>query len=238
MHKDCIILAGGLGTRLQDAVPDKPKCLADINGKPFLNYLCKQIKKNHICKVIFSVGYKKEMVKDYILTHRDEFNFAFDFAEEEEPLGTGGAIVNALQYTDTEDVLIVNGDTLFDVNLDDLIAWQQTKMGDVTIALKYMEHADRYGLVHLDENNLVYQFSEKKEGASGFINGGVYSLFRHSFLNINFPKKFSFEKDYLEKYTKEREFIGMLSDGYFIDIGIPSDYEKAKNDFKTLFAEQ
>lgn len=236
MHKDCIILAGGLGTRLRESVPDKPKCLADINGKPFLYYLCKHLKKHHFCKIIFSVGYQKDMVKDYIMSHRDEFPFAFDFAEEEKPLGTGGAILNALPYSDTEDVFIVNGDTFMDVNLDQLLNFQQTKMADCTIALKPMSEADRYGLVSINEQFQVEGFEEKKPGASGLINAGVYCLYRNSFLNIPFDKKFSFEKDYLEKYLNERDFFGYVSDGYFIDIGIPTDYARAQNEIPSLFS--
>lgn len=235
MHRDCIILAGGMGTRLQTIVNDKPKCLADIDGKPFLTYLAKHLSKYHFCKVIFSVGYKKEMVIDYVMNHRDEFPFAFDFAEENEPLGTGGAIMNALTFSDTEDFFVMNGDTFFDVNFDEMIALQQAKMGDCTMALKPMKIADRYGIVNINQDQIVTGFEEKKIGASGLINGGVYCIFRNSFLNIPFPEKFSFEKDYLEKMINERDMIGFIQDNYFIDIGIPEDYERAQTEIPQLF---
>jgi D-glycero-alpha-D-manno-heptose 1-phosphate guanylyltransferase len=229
-HKDCIILAGGLGTRLQSVLPDKPKCLADINGKPFLSYLAAYISKFHFCKVVFSVGYKKEMIIDYVLSHREEFNFAFDFAEETEPLGTGGAIVNAMPYTNEDDVFVMNGDTFFAIDFDNMLHTQQTKMADCTIALKPMTHADRYGLVTTDKDDTITGFEEKKIGASGLINGGIYCLFKKSFLNIPFEKKFSFEKDYLEKHLLERDIFGYKEDAYFIDIGIPEDYQKAQTE--------
>lgn len=235
MHKDCIILAGGMGTRLQSVVNDKPKCLAEVNGKPFLSYIAAHLSKYHFCKVIFSVGYKKEMVMDYVMNHRDEFKFAFDFAEENEPLGTGGAILNALPYSDTEDFFVVNGDTFFDVDFDKMIEFQQSKMSDCTLALKPMQKADRYGLVHINNAEQITGFEEKKENGSGLINGGVYCIYRNSFLNIPFEQKFSFEKDYLEKFISERDMYGFVQDKYFIDIGIPEDYNRAQTEIPSLF---
>lgn len=224
-----------MGTRLQSVVNDKPKCLADIDGKPFLSYICQHLAKYHFCKVIFSVGYKKDMVKDYVLSHRDEFRFAFDFAEEEEPLGTGGAILNALPYSDTEDFFVINGDTFFDVDFDEMTTFQQSHMADCTMALKPMQQADRYGLVKVNEGGQVTGFQEKKAGASGLINGGVYCIYRNSFLNIPFPKVFSLEKDYLEKMLNERDMFGLVQDRYFIDIGIPADYLRAQTEIPALF---
>lgn len=235
VHKDCIILAGGMGTRLQAVVNDKPKCLADINGKPFLSYLAKYLRRFHFDRVIFSVGYKREMIIDYVRMHPEEFPFAYVFAEEEEPLGTGGAVLNAMQYCQMDDVVVLNGDTFFDVDLDQLFLYQKAKMADCTLALKPMQQADRYGLVELDEQHFITGFTEKQAGASGLINGGVYCLFRHSFINIPFERKFSFEKDYLEKFINERDIAGLVHDGYFIDIGIPEDYARAQQELPQLF---
>jgi len=229
-NKDCIILAGGMGTRLQSVVADTPKCLADLNRKPFLSYLCAHISKFNFRKVVFSIGYKKEMIIDYITKHPDEFPFEYSFAEEDEPLGTGGAILNAISHCETEDVFVMNGDTFFDVDFDAMLAFQQSKMADCTLALKPMEHADRYGLVKINEDMIVTGFEEKKPNASGLINGGIYCIFRSSFINIPFERKFSFEKEYLEKFITERNLAGFIQDTYFIDIGIPEDYEKAKRD--------
>jgi D-glycero-alpha-D-manno-heptose 1-phosphate guanylyltransferase len=229
-HKDCIILAGGMGTRLQSVVNDKPKCLADINGKPFLSYLAQHIKKYAFRKVVFSVGYKKEMIIDYVSNHPDEFPFDIAFAEENEPLGTGGAILNAIPFCETEDIFVMNGDTFFDVDLNAMHEFQRTKMADCTLALKPMHNADRYGLVKLNDDSMVTGFEEKQVGASGLINGGIYCLFKSSFINIPFEHKFSFEKDYLEKFISEREMAGFIQDHYFIDIGIPEDYERAQHE--------
>ncbi len=237
MQKDCIILAGGLGTRLQSVVSEQPKCLADIAGKPFLYYLCNYLQPFQLNKVVFSVGYKKDMVIEFMNQVKNQFNFQIAFAEETEPLGTGGAVLNALEYCDTEDFFVLNGDTLFDVDLNALLDWQQTRMADCTLSLKPMSNADRYGMVSLNEDHIITAFQEKKENSSGYINGGVYCLFRNSFLNIPFEKKFFFEKDYLEKYLYEREITGWVQDKYFIDIGIPTDYQKAQTEIPNLFQE-
>lgn len=230
--KDCIILAGGMGTRLQSVVADKPKCLADINGKPFITYLCQHLKKFAINKVIFSVGYKMEMIMDYVQLHPNEFPFNIAYAEENEPLGTGGAVLNAMPHCITEDVFVLNGDTFFDVDLNALHEFQQSKMADCTLALKPMAEADRYGLVNLNDESMITGFEEKRSGSSGLINGGVYCVFKPSFLSIPFEQKFSFEKDYLEKFINERQMAGFIQDNYFIDIGIPEDYERAQREMK------
>lgn len=192
MHRDCIILAGGMGTRLQSVVNDKPKCLAEVNGKPFLYYICQHLSKYHFCKVIFSVGYKKEMVIDYVMSHRDEFKFAFDFAEEDEPLGTGGAILNALQYSDTQDFFVINGDTFFDVNYDEMSFWQENKMADCTLALKPMQNADRYGLVNMNDESQIIGFEEKKNWIIRAYQWRCLLYFQKLIFKYPFPSKILF----------------------------------------------
>lgn len=229
MLADVIILAGGFGTRLQSVVADRPKCMAAIHGKPFLYYLCKYLEAYQPRKVIFSVGYLKEQVIDYITT--TPWGFAYDFAEELEPLGTGGAVRYSLTKSDTDDFFVLNGDTFFDIDLNAMLAFQKSMMADATLALKPMHQADRYGLVEIQDDQSILSFKEKQIGSSGLINGGVYCVYRKGFDSIPFPEKFSFEKDYLEPFINQRNFFGLVKDAYFIDIGIPEDYEKAQHDF-------
>ena len=212
-------------------------CLQKINGRPLLEYIALYFRKYHICKVIFSISNYKEAFKEYILTNRDTFSFAFDFAESDEYLGSGTAISNALQYSDTPDVLIMQGHHFFDVNLDDLIAWQQTKMGDVTLALSFQESTQSHLCTHLNSDNHTTEFSAGESKKSGLIAGGVYCMFRPSFLNINFPQPFSFKNDYLKKYLKERDFIGMISEGLFVDIRRKEDIKRAEEEFPVFFKE-
>ncbi len=93
-------------------------------------------------------------------------------------------------------------------------------------------------LLNLDETNLIVSFKEKQFYEKGLINGGVYALNTEKFLNNNLPEKFSFEKDYLEKFVSERKMYGLIQDEYFIDIGIPEDYEKAQEELKPVASPQ
>src|SRR4026208_2003950 len=115
MVKEAIILAGGLGTRLRDKVPDLPKCMAPVAGRPFLFYVINYLRSQGIEKFIFSIGYKYEIIEEYLNSQFPTLNY--ECSVEAEPLGTGGAIQLALNKTTEQDLLIVNGDTLFRVDL-------------------------------------------------------------------------------------------------------------------------
>lgn len=228
MHKDCIILCHKTDEN------GNLYCLKKINGKPFIDYVATYLRKFHICKVIFSISTEKDQFKEYILGNREHFSFAFDFAEQSPEDNNGKSVMRALQYSDTPDVLIISGHTYFDVNIDDLIAWQQTKMGDVTSALSYQENTNNYIKAHLNEENMIHEFSSGTD-KSGLILGGTHCIFRPSFLNINFADNFSFEDDYLKKHLSERDLIGMISEGTFIDISQEHFVKKAEQDFPSIF---
>ena len=199
--KEAIILAGGLGTRLRSAVPDLPKCMAPINGKPFIAFVIDHLQKQGIEKFILSLGYKSEAIIEFIIKEYSYKNF--QFVIEDEPLGTGGAIKLACSKTTTENVIATNGDTLFKVKLDKLFSLHQQQNAECTLSLKPMLNFERYGVVELKENNSILSFKEKQFYEQGLINGGLYALNVQSFLQKDFSEKFSFEKDYLEKYFKK-----------------------------------
>jgi D-glycero-alpha-D-manno-heptose 1-phosphate guanylyltransferase len=127
-----------------------------------------------------------------------------------------------------EQVLIMNGDTLFDADLEAFSGFHLEHSSACTVALKPMKDSDRYGVVQLDEQGIIRQFNEKSWYAESLINAGVYALDREEFLSLPLPDKFSFEKDYLEKYSSTGRFFGFVQDKYFIDIGIPEDFQKAQ----------
>jgi D-glycero-alpha-D-manno-heptose 1-phosphate guanylyltransferase len=225
MIKECIILAGGLGTRLRSAVPDLPKCMAPVAGKPFLSFVIDHCITQGIGRFIFSLGYKHEMISGWL---DDQYpGVAKKYVIEEEPLGTGGAIQLACRQAEEKDVLVLNGDTLFKVQLPALARFHRQHNAACTLVLKPMQHFERYGVVELQGNGAVKNFQEKKYYESGFINGGAYALDAAAFLAEGLPGKFSFEKDYLEQLYTVRPMYGVVQDAYFIDIGIPEDYEKA-----------
>ncbi|HVZ96010.1 MAG TPA: nucleotidyltransferase family protein [Chitinophagaceae bacterium] len=231
MIKEAIILAGGLGTRLRSVVSDVPKCMAPVNGNPFLYYVLSHLRKEGITDFIFSLGYKSGDIIDYIESSSDQLTIKnYQFSTEKEPLGTGGAIRLALEKTSGENVIIVNGDTLFSIDVNAISNFHLRQDADCTLCLKPMKNFDRYGVVELNSDQSIRSFKEKHFYPSGLINGGVYALNIARFKQETFPEKFSFEKDYLEKFTGKRKFYGIEQDRYFIDIGIPEDYERAQKE--------
>lgn len=235
---EVIILAGGLGTRLRSVVNEVPKCMAPIAGKPFLWYILESLTKYNVSKVVLSVGYLREVIFQWIDKVKDEFSFNFDYAIEEEPLGTGGGIRLALEKVKNDDVVVLNGDTFFDVDFDNLLSCHKKGNKSITLALKPMAQFDRYGTVDFNtEDRTITQFNEKQYCEKGLINGGVYIINHQISLFEGLPKKFSFEISILEKECKKGRLQGVVQEGYFIDIGIPEDYQKANKEFPLYFKE-
>ena len=232
---DVIILAGGLGTRLRSVVSELPKSMAPVNGKPFLFYLLKALSKYQIRKVVLSVGYRHECIVEWVRENGRDFPFDIDFAVEETPLGTGGGIRFALEKCSSDAVCVINGDTFFDVDLERLSKEHEQSGKLLTMAMKHLKNFDRYGTVSLDKSGAVTGFNEKRFCEDGYINAGVYMVSDRSLLK-NMPEKFSFETDFLQPKVAEGLVHGCVSDGYFIDIGIPQDYAKANEDFKDFEA--
>lgn len=228
---EVIVLAGGLGTRLRSVVSEVPKCMAPVAGKPFLWYLLKYLTRYDVSKVILSVGYLRGVIFDWVEEVKDDFPFHFDYAIEEEPLGTGGGIRLALNKATTSDVVVLNGDTYFDVNLEELMKNHRLYSSAVTLALKPMCDFDRYGRVVIDNmDKRIVEFKEKEYCKEGLINGGIYVINRLEPIFEGLPKKFSFETAVFEPQCKLGKLFGVVQDGYFIDIGIPEDYKKAQEE--------
>lgn len=224
---EAIILAGGFGSRLKSVVPNIPKPMALINDKPFLGYLFEYLLRNNVCKVILSVGYKYESIIEYFGTRYKDITIAYSI--EDEPLGTGGGIKKALELVHSDNVFILNGDTFFDISLDCLQRKHIDNDADLTLSLKPMKAYDRYGTV-IVEMDRVISFEEKQFKNSGNINGGIYIAKSTLFDKIDLPTKFSFELDFMENYVESLKIYTYSADRYFIDIGIPEDYEKARRE--------
>lgn len=229
---EAIVLAGGLGTRLREAVPDLPKCMAPVAGKPFLSHVIDALRMQGVERFIFSLGYMAEVIEKYLQEHYPTLSYTV--ALEEEPLGTGGAIQLAIQQAQTENILVANGDTLFRIQAKELFAVHEKNKAECTLALKPMLNFERYGVVEIENSNKIISFKEKQFYKEGLINGGIYLVNKTALLSRNLPTKFSFEKDYLEAFCSEGKFYAAIQEGYFIDIGIPEDYNKAQSDLKSI----
>jgi D-glycero-alpha-D-manno-heptose 1-phosphate guanylyltransferase len=233
MIRQAIVLAGGFGTRLQKVVQDVPKPMALINGRPFLDYQLNYLKSFGIEHIIFSVGYKHEHISGFF---GDSYQgLKIDYAVEKEPLGTGGGIRLAFENVSDELALVVNGDTLFEVNLQDFYHKHIQANAAISLALRQVADVSRYGSVEVDSGGRIRGFTEKgsKSGA-GLINGGVYLIEKDFFARNNFPEKFSMEQDAFEQYYQKEALYGFTYDAYFLDIGIPEDYQKAQDEFRQL----
>lgn len=232
MIREAIVLAGGLGTRLRAELPDIPKCLAPVAERPFLFHVINYWRSQGVERFVFSLGYKHEQIQEYLAKYfptlpREE-------VIEQEPLGTGGAIVKALQSCQQPHVLVLNGDTLFKGDLHAAARLHQEQSAACTLLLKSLENFDRYGVVNTDTKGQVLRFLEKQPTKAGKINAGVILVDRHKMLEEELPEKFSFEKDFLERMVGERRFMGLAQDVYFRDIGIPDDFWLADRELRPL----
>ena len=228
---EAIVLAGGFGTRLSHVVSDVPKPMAPVNSQPFLQYILNDLIKKGIDHIVIAVGYKKEIIMNYFgCEYRGTL---IEYSCEDTPLFTGGAIKKALYCCKEEDVFIINGDTYFDVNLHDMMDAHKNKQATLTVAVKQMKEFDRYGKIEANNNDRIIAFSEKQFCELGIINGGIYIIKKEALHCIECDK-FSFEKDYMEKYVLEIPMYTYESKGYFIDIGIPDDYYKSQEDLKKV----
>ncbi|GAA4308533.1 nucleotidyltransferase family protein [Compostibacter hankyongensis] len=232
MTSTAIVLAGGLGTRLRGVVNDLPKCLAPVAGRPFLYYVLRQLRAQGIRKVILSLGHRHEQVTEWCRQHGQ--GLSLQYVIEPEPLGTGGAIRYALEYAGENDVFVLNGDTYFPVDLGKMYALHHEKQALVTLALKPMRAFSRYGSVQADAEQRITGFAEKQFVENGLINGGIYLLQREKLLGLSLPEKFSFENEFLVPGTGQYPFFGYTEDAYFIDIGVPEDYERAQREMKEV----
>ena len=229
--REAIILAGGFGTRLRSVVSDVPKPMAPVAGKPFLAYVLDRLKGQGYSHIVLATGYLHEKVEEYFGM---EYNgLAIDYARELSPLGTGGAIVNAMQHCTEECVTVLNGDTMFDIDHEELCRRSDEWHAPLTAVLRWVPDAGRYGTVEVDDSGLITAFSEKDPSTgSGYINGGIYRLQRSLLDGYAIGAPFSFEKEVLQALGKP--FRAYAADGYFIDIGIPEDYQRAQTELPKI----
>jgi len=227
---DAIILAGGQGTRLRAVVNDRPKVLAPVHGRPFLDIIMNALENSDIVElVVLAIGYMAEQVIEEYGRNR-EYPFDIRFSIEEKLLGTGGGIKKALSLTTTEQVLVLNGDSYAEVDLNEFVAFHDKIGAAMTMAVVSVDNATRFGRVFLDKTGRVVSFQEKSaDGEGGYINAGVYLFERRLFDSITMDSAISLERELLPQFIKKGVY-GFFTKGKFLDIGTPESY-RISNDY-------
>lgn len=229
---EAIILAGGSGSRLRSVSGDLPKPMMPLCGRPFLSYLLQNLLNAGIQRIVLSVGHRHEVISSYF--GNDYKGISIAYCVDEIPLGTGGALTKALRLTSEQNLLVLNGDSYYGIDMAAVFRYHTELHGDVTIALKQLDECSRFGTVSVQDDRIV-SFREKGVSGSGYINSGIYVVNRRIVKAMPVGETFSFETDVLEKIVTTKLVLPYFSNAYFIDIGTPDDYRRAELDFKGMF---
>jgi D-glycero-alpha-D-manno-heptose 1-phosphate guanylyltransferase len=230
-----IILAGGLGTRLRPRVNRIPKPMAAIAGRPFLCWLLDRLAQEGFRRIILSVGYGRAAIMNGLRSRHG--NIELDYAVEEQPLGTGGAIRHAmlLLTPGLRSVWVMNGDTISALRHQEMLAAHAASSAHMTMALARIADASRYGAVVVRDNRVVSFATGGMPGAA-VINSGTYLLSPKLFAGADWPEEFSFERDFLP-WAMDRVHVGLFETaGWFLDIGIPEDFDRAQTELPVEFS--
>lgn len=223
---DVIILCGGLGKRLRPVISDRPKVLAEIDGKTFLEILIDDLLEQGFKNIILCTGYLKEQIKNHFNYEKD---FNVIFSEENTPLGTGGALKNARKLIKSDPFIVMNGDSICKPNFNDFLNFHFNEKPLMSMVLTRSQNTGDYGNVVLDESNRIVSFKEKIENKGEcLINAGVYLMQKDIFSYMPEEDKFSLEYDLFPKIVNEKCY-GFITGSELIDIGTPERYEKAIN---------
>jgi D-glycero-alpha-D-manno-heptose 1-phosphate guanylyltransferase len=221
---EVIILAGGFGTRLKKEVPNLPKPMAPIAGRPFLEILLKSLSEKGFSRIILSLGYMSEKIVNYF---GDNFlGMDLIYVIEDRPLGTGGAIRKSLEKCNDDHVLVLNGDTFIDIDVKGIEEQWQKYSVPIIVACTVPDTL-RYGRLKVN-NGRVTGFSEKNMSGEGLINAGCYLLPVNLLEKYPEGESFSFETDFLYDAVNKYRFDCFMLQSVFIDIGVPEDFERAQ----------
>lgn len=224
-----VILAGGLGTRLQSVVSDKPKVLAEVLGRPFLAYLLDQISLAGGRKVVICTGYMGGQVRERLGDISS--SLCLLYSREEEPLGTGGALRLALPCLCSDTILVMNGDSYMDTDLCAYVDWFFRQSREAALLLTKVLDTARYGKVTVGQDENITAFDEKgRSSGAGWINAGMYLMKKSLIASIPVGRAYSLEREFFPTLAGRRLF-GFRAEGRFIDIGTPKSYAMAEDFF-------
>ena len=221
-----LILAGGQGSRLKEVAGSTPKPMMPVAGKPFLEHLVAKLRFFGLMDIVIAVGYQAHVIQDYF-GDGQRFGVKIAYSTEADPLGTGGAIKNAQNLLDGQRFFVLNGDSYLDFNYKQAVYEHETNNAMATLALASVPDTSRYGSIKISPVKQIMAFTEKNQQGPGLINGGIY-LFEREIFNYIEKGKISLENDVIVTLIGNRLY-GVVTDGYFIDIGIPKDYLELAN---------
>ena len=231
---DVIILAGGLGSRLAPRIGGKPKVLAPVNGKPFLEFLFRWLSSQGAKKIILSLGYLADQVIEYI-EKNEKYDMKIVYAVENRQLGTAGALSFVSEYIENYPAIVINGDSFVSADFCNLIEFHKTSSALVTILSALVGDVKRFGEIKVSGNADIVSFREKgNNSSSGYINAGIYVM---SYEALDFVKTFdigSLEIDVFSqlKLGDLKAYRGKFD---FIDIGTPQSYERSSEVLRPYF---
>ncbi len=223
---DAVILCGGLGTRLRERVSDRPKALAPVGGRPFLDIIVEDLLRQGFRRVIFCVGHLKEQI---IARYRARHDGEFMFSQEDMPLGTGGALRKALTLIRSDPILVMNGDSFCRVEFDKLYKCHLDRSAAATLVLTPPEERRDGGMVRLNEAHQILSFAEKPDNTAPrcFINAGIYLLNPEVLGLASLMPPFSLERDVFQTLVVTQACFGYVVDSPLVDIGTPERYREA-----------
>lgn len=225
---EAIVLAGGLGTRLASLLPAQPKCLAPVLGRPFLFHLLDLLRGQGVRRIVLALGFRADQIVAALETYPHS-DLELACVTETAPLGTGGALRNALDSARGDRFLVLNADSYLPFNLQDLLAFHETGGWKASLLSAQMNDAGRYGLLSLGGGGRILDFCEKKPGSSGPVNAGVYLIERDILAALPQHTQLSLEKDVMPGLAARGELGAMVVTGSFLDIGTPEDYARAED---------
>jgi len=229
---DAMILVGGKGERLKSIVPDRPKPMAEVAGRPFVEWLVLFLHTQGIKRVIFCTGYMSEVIEGYFRDGKD-WGMEIVYSREPMPLGTSGAVRYALDKVHSERFLVLNGDSFCRFDLNRLNEAHLARRASLTLWLVGMEDCSRYGAVDIGDEDIVKAFREKtEERRAGLVNAGIYLLERRTVKSIPEGKAVSMETEFIPAMVGHGLYA-VVGNGPLIDIGIPETYALAKQYFTT-----
>jgi D-glycero-alpha-D-manno-heptose 1-phosphate guanylyltransferase len=226
--KHAVLLAGGRGTRLETVSGGLPKPLIQVGGRPFIEHVLDNLVEAGCDHIVIAASYKWDLLRDHLGSSYKDCTLGWSI--ETNPLGTGGAIHQAFKLFDLAAAFVLNADTLFRVNLNALEMEHLASRAAVTVALREVPDVARFGEVVVGEGGRIVLFSEKGRHGHGLINGGVYLIDGRVWSDGRLSEAFSFERDFLQRRVATEALYGYIADGYFIDIGVPDDLERARRD--------